>query len=205
MEILVLWPNSISPISVLRQFAWKRIPFFSASILLLSFTFSLFHSHLVFSTFFFPAIHFLLSFQQAAVSVLRHLNLLEVAVMAEDSPPLGLLQAFSSQAQISGMQAIQLDSEPNNQQDDDDDIMDTLKLLSQYGKVCFSAFYASQSSDSLNFPKKCLTPNFIANNWQSGLAKAFFRRLWPNVVRAKNFSSDQVLFAWRCVTLAQRR
>lgn len=123
--------------------------------------------------------------------------------MAEDSPLLGLLQAFSSQAQISGMQAIQLDSEPNNQQDDDDDIMDTLKLLSQYGKVCFSAFYASQSSDSLNFPKKCLAPNFIANNWQSSLTKAFFWRRWPNVVRAKDFFSDQVLFAWRWPNVAR--
>lgn len=84
----------------------------------------------------------MLSSQQAAVSVLRHLNLLEVAVMAEDSPPLGLLQAFSSQAQISGMQAIQLDSSESNNQQDDDNIMDTLKLLSQYGKVCFSGPYA---------------------------------------------------------------
>ena len=65
--------------------------------------------------------------------MLRHLNLLEVAVMAEDSPLLGLLQAFSSQAQISGMQAVHLDRESADEPDYD--IMNTVKLLAQYGKV----------------------------------------------------------------------
>ncbi|KFM75342.1 hypothetical protein X975_25346, partial [Stegodyphus mimosarum] len=38
---------------------------------------------------------------RAAVSVLRHLRLLEVAVMAEDDPPSRLFQDFSRQAQVS--------------------------------------------------------------------------------------------------------
>lgn len=114
--------------------------------------------------------------------------------MAEDSPPLGLLQAFSSQAQISGMQAIQLDSEPNNQQDDDD-IMDTLKLLSQYGKVCLSGPYATQGSNFSHFPKKYFTQNFIASNWQWSLVQALFWRRKPNIIiQPKIFVTAKVLF-----------
>ncbi|KAF8766888.1 putative metabotropic glutamate receptor mgl-1 like protein [Argiope bruennichi] len=85
---------------------------------------------------------------RAAVSVLRQLRLLEVAVMAEDDNPTGLFGDFSRQAQVSGMQAIQLD---HGTEHDDDDFLATLKLLSEYGKSRLKAVvFLVSSEEALN-------------------------------------------------------
>ncbi|GFT00079.1 g_PROTEIN_RECEP_F3_4 domain-containing protein [Nephila pilipes] len=85
---------------------------------------------------------------RAAVSVLRQLRLLEVAVMAEDDAPTGLFGDFSRQAQVSGMQAIQLD---HGTEHDDDDFLATLKLLSEYGKSRLKAVvFLVSSEEALN-------------------------------------------------------
>ncbi|CAL1267420.1 unnamed protein product [Larinioides sclopetarius] len=85
---------------------------------------------------------------RAAVSVLRQLRLLEVAVMAEDDTSTGLFGDFSRQAQVSGMQAIQLD---HGTEHDDDDFLATLKLLSEYGKSRLKAVvFLVSSEEALN-------------------------------------------------------
>lgn len=56
-------------------------------------------------------------------------------MVAEDDPPVGLLEAFSRQAQVSGMQAVQLDNGEGDQ--GKDDFMATLKVISDFGKVMY--------------------------------------------------------------------
>ncbi|XP_054721511.1 uncharacterized protein LOC129231254 [Uloborus diversus] len=124
---------------------------------------------------------------KAAVSVLRKMGLFDVAVMAEDDPPTSLFRDFSAQAQVSGMQPIQVEQATEY---DDDDFLSTLKMISQYGKsrlkaVVFllgpeQALHLLRTVNNTSLPEipwVIVTPSDIASEIISTFSKKQLRKL----------------------------
>lgn len=98
---------------------------------------------------------------RAAVSVLRQLKLLQVAVIAEDSPPTSLFSDFSHEAMVAGMQAFPVDHPAVV--GDPDNFLASLQVVSEYGRsrlkaVVFlvgpeQALDLLRSVDDTNFPQ----------------------------------------------------